>query len=305
MYLTCERVVHNQFINYLAENERLPVNQSGNRKQHSTETLDLSVTDYILDATDKKLVTAMVLLDFSKAFDSIGHTILLKKLQGLGVSQSALRWFTSYLSQRQQQVRIGRKSLSTSKTVTQGVPQGSILGPLLFNLYIHDLPSVCIGSEIDSFVDDTKLYAALKLTDLVRGLDCLMTDLNKVAGWCCYNQLLINPEKTQYILFGTRQLLQRRPPDLHLPFPGKDLFPAKSVKDLGVILDEYLSDDEHISKIVSSCNLKLKQISRVKYLFDEKMLIFIIESLVFSRLFYCSTLWSNTSNKSIAKLQLV
>ena len=115
----------------------------------------------------------------------------------------------------------------------------------------------------------------------------------------------LNPGKTQYILFGTRQLLQRRPPDLHLPFPGKDLFPAKSVNDLGVILDEYLSDDEHISKIVSSCNLKPKQISRVKYLFDEKMLIFIIESLVFSRLFYCSTLWSNTSNKSIAKLQLV
>ena len=180
------------------------------------------------------------------------------------------------MSQRQQQVRIG-KSLSTSKTVTHGVAQGSILGPLLFNLYIHDLPTVCNGSEIDSFVDDTILYAALKLTDLERGLDCLMTDLNKVAGWCCYNQLLINPEKTQYILFGTRQVLLRKLPVLHLPFLGKDLFPAKSVKDLGVILDKHLSYDEHISKIVSSCNLKLKQISRVKYLFDEKKLIFIIQ----------------------------
>ena len=280
----CERVVHNQFINYLAEKERLPINQSGNRKQHSTETLGLFVTDYILDAMDKKQVTAMVLLDFSKAFDSIGHTILLKKLQGLRISQTALRWFTSYLSQRQQQVRIG-KSLSTSKTATHGVPQGPILGPLLFNLYIHDLATVCNGSEIDSFVDDTKLYAALKLNDLGRGLDCLTTNLNKVAGLCCYNQRLINPEKTQYILFGTRQLLQRRLPDLQLPFLGKDLFPAKSVKDLGVILDKDLYYDEHISKFVSSCNLKLKQISRVKYLFDEKTLFFIIQSLLFSRLF--------------------
>ena len=142
------------------------------------------------------------LIKLSKAFDSIGCTILLKKLQGLGISQTTLRWFTSYLSQRQQQVRIG-KCLPTSKTVSHGVPQGSILGPSLFNLYIHDLPT-CNGSGIDSFVDNTKLYTALKLTDLARGLDCLMTDLNKVPGWCCYNQLLINPEKTQYILFGTR-----------------------------------------------------------------------------------------------------
>ena len=253
---------------------------------------------------DKKQVTAMVLLDFSKAFDSIGHTIPLKKLQGLGISQTGLQWFTSYLSQRQQQVRIG-KSLSISKTVTHGVPEGSILGPLLFNLYIHDLFTVCNGSEIDSFVDDTKLYAALKLTDLVRGLDCLMTDLNKVAGMVCYNQLLINPEKTQYILFVTRPLLQRRPPDLNQPFLGKDLFPAKSVKDLGVILDKHLSYDEHMSKIVSSCNLKLKQISRVKYLFDEKTLIFIIQSVVFGRLFKSiKNLASNQLHLKVMSCQL-
>ena len=192
----CERVVDNQLINYLAENGRLPVKVA--TENNTPETFGLSVTDYILDAMDKKQVTAMVLLDFSKVFDSIGHTILLKKLQGLGVSQCLT---IVYL------VRIG-KSLLTSKTVTHGMPQGSILALLLFNLYIHDLSSVCNGSQIDSFVDDTKLYAALKFTDLVCGLDCLMTNLNKVAGWCCYNQLLINLEKTQYILFGTCQLLQ-------------------------------------------------------------------------------------------------
>ena len=130
---------------------------------------------------DKKQVTAMVLLDFSKAFDSISHSLLLSKLQSFSVSPIVLQWFASYLSQRQQQVRIG-KTLSTSRIVTHGVPQGSMLGPLLFNLYIHDWPPVCTGSEIDSFVDDTKLYTALKVTNLVDGLNCLKNDLDRVAG---------------------------------------------------------------------------------------------------------------------------
>lgn len=300
----CERAVHNQFTSHLIQTDRFPTNQSGNRKQHSTETLGLSISDYILDAMDKKRVTAMVLLDFSKAFDSISHPLLLSKLKNFGVSPNVLQWFASYLSQRKQQVRIG-KTLSTTRIVTHGVPQGSILGPLLFNLYIHDLHPVCTGSEIDSFVDDTKLYMTLKVADLADGLNCLTNDLNRVASWCCFNQLLINPGKTQFILFGTRQLLQQKPADLQLSFLGKVLRPSKCVKDLGIKLDEHLSFDDHTSKVVSSCNLALKQISRVKHLFDQKTLVFIIQSLVFSKLFYCSTVWSNTSNKNITRLQRV
>jgi retron-type reverse transcriptase len=158
----CERVVHNQLTNYLIPNERFPTNQSGNRKQHSTETLGFAVTDYILDAMDRKQIIAMVLLDFNKAFDSVSHSLLLKKLQNFGVSQNALRWFASYLFRLKQQVRIG-KTLSSSRTVTHGVPQGSILGPQFLNLYIYDLPNPCTESEIDSFVDETNSMQHLKL----------------------------------------------------------------------------------------------------------------------------------------------
>ena len=98
---------------------------------------------------DKRRITAMVLLDFSKAFDSISNFLLLEKLQTYGVSPNVLQWFASYLSQRRQHVRVG-KILSTFRTVIYGVPHGSILGPLLFNSYTHDLPSLCIASEIDS-----------------------------------------------------------------------------------------------------------------------------------------------------------
>jgi hypothetical protein len=100
-----------------------------------------------------------------------------------------------------------------------------------------------------NLVDDTKLYAALKVADLADGLNLLTNDLNRVAGWCCSNQLLINPKKTQFILFGTRQLLQQRPVDLQLSFLGKTLRPTKCIKDLGIKLDENLSYDEHTSKV--------------------------------------------------------
>ena len=118
---------------YLVLNKRLSTNQSGNKKWHSTKTSLIHTTDAILAAIDQKKTTAVVLLDISKAFDSINHSILLDKLQDIGASTSALRWFTCYLSGRNQVVRItGNSTLSDALPLASGIPQGSILGPLLF-----------------------------------------------------------------------------------------------------------------------------------------------------------------------------
>ena len=192
----------------------------------------------------------------SKTFDSLCHSTLLTKLQLLGTSEKALLWFKSYLSDRQQCTRIGT-SLSDPLTITHGVPQGSILGPMLFTLY---LPTVAKFRNIESYVDDNKIYLSYASKDIHSCMQRVAKDLESIAGWCCANHLLINPDKTKLVLFGTRQLVSKVP-DVTVPFLGQQLRPVSSAKDLGVILDSGLTFNDHIS---SSLLFSLCQISRIR-----------------------------------------
>ena len=167
-----ERVAHEQFSHFLASNNMLSVHQSGNKRLHSMETLGILFTDHLYKAIDEGKVTAVLMLDLSKAFDSLDHTLLLSKLCKLGVADDALRWFTSYLTDRQQRVRIN-DTLSTPITIRHGVPQGSILRPLLFNLYINDLPSTCRTCNVESYVDDFKLFLSFPKREMDSGLEYL------------------------------------------------------------------------------------------------------------------------------------
>ena len=231
-----ERIVLNQFNAYLTKNNRLTSHQSGNKKAHSTETLNILLTDKILEAMDKKQITALVLL--------------LHKLSILGASSSTVKWFKSYLTGRRQYVRIG-SACSNTLPITHGVPQGAILSPLLFCIYLNDLPTAPTFCNLESYVDDSKLFMSFPLVELDAATEKLEQDLHSVAQWCCENHVLINPDKTKLLFLGTRQMLSRLPEVPRVVFLGKTLEPTDSAKDLGVFLDPHLTYDYHISFVVS------------------------------------------------------
>ena len=175
----CEKVVLNQVVSYLDINKRLSTEQSGNKKYHSTETSLIETTDTFLHAIDKKEVTAVVLLDMSKAFDRLDHKILMLTLQDVGMSPGTLNWFSSYLSNRQQVVRIN-SALSVKLTVHSGVPQGSILGPILFSICVNDLPTITQHCSSKVFVDDNKLYTSFPVQQCELAVTKVNEDLRKI-----------------------------------------------------------------------------------------------------------------------------
>ena len=160
----CEKIVLEQFNAFLVSNKRLSPHQSGNKKHHSMETINVFITDKVLEGMDKQKVTALVLLDLSKAFDSINHERLLQKIAHLGASSASVQWFKSYLSNRCQSVRI-HSILPDPLPLSHGVPEDAVLSPLLFCIYLNDLPMVT-KCELESYVDDSKLHLSFRVSDV-------------------------------------------------------------------------------------------------------------------------------------------
>ena len=226
-----EKVVANRLRSHIYKNGLSNVSQSAYKQFHSTETALLKVHNDINLNIDNGKVTALTLLDLSAAFDTIDHNILITRLSTwYGISGTALSWFTSYLTDRQQAIKIGN-CFSDMLPTSCGVPQGSVLGPLLFTLYTTPLSSVIQGHNLDHhlYADDTQIYISLTTPDACRSLNQLRDCLQDVSLWMKNSKLKLNANKTEFIIIGT--VTQRAKLDGFFPthILNQSVTPAPSV----------------------------------------------------------------------------
>ncbi len=198
-----EKVVQAQLVYHLESNCLLNINQSGFRSNHSTQDVLVNVTDSWRKSIVKGEFVGAVFLDL--AFDCVNHDIILSKLPFYGIGGDALHWFHSYLSNRSQRVCVD-DNLSSWGSITSGVPQGSILGPLLFVLYINDMPHIVEHSHVNIYADDTEIHASSPDLDLLHSK--LQNDLDTLQVWLAVNKLKVNTLKTQCMLIGTPQRIR-------------------------------------------------------------------------------------------------
>jgi hypothetical protein len=283
----CERVILDQFLFFLHSHNLYPDHQFGGRKGFSAETLAVHTTDKIRFAMANGKITAVAFIDLSKAFDSIDHSLLLEMLVAFQVGSKSIEWFKSYLTDREIITRVGN-SLSQPRQLTYGVPQGSVLSPLLFNLYTSDMINAVESCELTTFIDDTKISKSFLIKDFRLGLYQLQKDLSNVFSWCSWRSMQMNPAKTQFMVFGTKKMLEKLPIGLQISFCGQQFTAAKSVKYVGVTLDENLTMTLHVDQQVKSASFAIKRISQIRHLISEKTAKQLIMSLAFPKIFYGS-----------------
>ena len=240
-----ERIINDRLYSYLHTNNLLSSQQSGFRPLHSTSTTLLQVSDYILHNTDNGMLTGAVFLDLKKAFDTVHHPTLLKKLNLLGLNNVELEWFKSYLTDRRQITSINGVN-STPASIRCGVPQGSILGPLLFIIFINDLPNVITNCTTFMYADDTAIFSASKSFNDIQVT--LQNDLNNVSDWLNENKLSLNIEKTKSLLFGSRKKLHGAAA-LDIKIRDSAIQAVDRFKYLGVCFDPSLTWSVHIDKL--------------------------------------------------------
>ena len=299
-----EKVLASQMLKYLRENKLLNKFQSAYTKNYSCTTVLLDITDFIFDAFDNGEIVILVLLDYSKAFDCANHKLILAKARALGFMNSAISLLESYLSDRKQKIKLDDGE-SEWCSLINGVPQGSILGPLLFTILLTDIKDIIVNCKHHCYADDTQVFTKCKIPDIENCIEKLNQDLENVAKFSEQNCLDLNAGKSKFIIFGTgpnlSQLDNKTLPPVVIN--NKPIGREKSVVNLGIIFDEKLSFSEYITSIISNSIGKLKHAFRYKNFLSQEAKIIVVEFYVLSNLNYCDILFQNLSGVLKNKLQ--
>ena len=302
-----ERVVDIRLQEHLDRNKLNTKEEYGYKQKHSTELLLTWVSNNLFEACDKNMASVVLLLDLSAAFDTVDHEKLLDILENeIGITDIALKWFREFLSDRTQTVQIG-DSISDAQKLLFGVIQGSILGPRLFNIYIRSIYKR-VGPtkfEIVGFADNHQLIKHFVLTLKFTALgDDIRNCLQVISDWMNEHFLCLNQTKTKILVVAPPSVKEKIIINGILLDDTCIRF-VDSAKNLGMIIDSVLNFQEQIEKLVKSCFMTIRKLSKVKYYLSQMQLQTLVSSLIFSKLDYCNSLYYGLPEYTIKKLQHV
>ena len=300
-----ERTVSQQLMIHLKYNSLLASRQSAYRQHHSVETALIRVQNDLLQSMDRGNEAVLVLLDLTSAFDTVDHSILLTRLmERFGVTEVASDWFASYLSGRQQRVMI-QDVTSDPAPLLWGVPQGSVVGPLLFICYTAPVEDIILahGFSTMMYADDTQLYVTIKPTEKNQMVSKLELCLQDIRIWMKDNQLVLNDDKMEVLHVSSRF----KPSQELAPITSGSCHvkPSSSLRNLGVIFDSHLTMHRHVNNICRKASLALRRIGSVRQYLNSNTTEVLVHAFVTSQLDSCNCLLLGTPEKEISKLQRI
>ena len=284
IYIQLEEFMHDKFNKLLC----------GFRKQHSTQHALLNLLQNWQTNLDKNKVIGTILMDLSKAYDTLSHELLIAKLEAYGLTQSSLTLMRNYLSNRKHRVRIGG-SYSNWLEVILGVPQGAILGPILFNIFINDLFEFIVNVNICNFADDNTIYVSDNKQNVVE--ENLKVASEVMLKWFKYNTISANPDKFQFMILGKNVTNID-----HITIGNIDVPPSENVKLLGITIDKNLDFQKHINQLCRKANYKTFALRRIRQYIGVDTALTLYRSYIYSNFLYCPLIWMFSSKMNINKI---
>ena len=285
-------------MNHLDNHNILSPNQFGFRKKHSTYMPLLILQNRILDGFEQGKIGCTIYLDLKKAFDTVDHRILLHKLQLYGINGVFLAIIASYLSNRYQCVEYMNVKSGLQK-ITMGVPQGSILGPLLFLLYINDFPKISTKFESFLYADDTALFFKADSTNELQKM--LDEELPKVHKWLQTNKLTLNIDKTVYQIYNKSKTEEH----VQVNLAGSLIQQTNVVKYLGIMVEENMKWEAHVMHISRIISRNIGIINRSKHFLNKEYLQLLYNAMVLPYINYCCLLWGTSSKSALHRLTIL
>ena len=295
-----EKIMHKRLYEFLEYHDILFENQFGFRKKNSTIYALIEITERIKESIDNGKFGCGIFIDLKKAFDTVNHKILLTKLEHYGIRNEIFKWFESYLTGRKQYVFFNGES-SDLKEITCGVPQGSVLGPLLFLIYINDLPNISQKLKFFLFADDTNLYFESK--DLRNMEKIINKELEQLNLWLNVNRLALNISKTNFVIFSACNKPIRH--NVTLKINKKAILQKDHIKYLGIMIDNHLNWKKHIFNMSKKISRSIGIMYKLREFMDTKMLSNIYYSLIYSHIVYAIQVWGSACDTEINKLLLL